>query len=193
MLYALPMSVTFDPASYEQMSDGELLRIAMDRAELTPEALAALDAQLACRGLGEEQLRSFATSYRAEVAAEEARHPSPPRGLGVLFGNPWTFNPLRNPFEKVFYGKRDPKQMQHREQYQATRWFTFLWIPLVPLGTYIVHRTTSTWLGLFDDVRPLRKIPMDWEQVFQTWAVAALVLTAIYFVGPWWLGWWFKR
>ena len=31
------------------------------------------------------------------------------------------------------------------------------------------------------------------EQVFKTWAVSALVLAALYFVGPWWLLWWVKR
>src|SRR3954462_14126607 len=63
----------WDPASYEQMSDGALLRIAMDRADLTPEAGAAFDAELAKRGLGEEQVRSFASRYRTEAAAEQ-RH-----------------------------------------------------------------------------------------------------------------------
>ena len=53
------------------MTDGDLLRIAIDRAELTPEAGAAFDAELEKRGLGEEQVRSFASTYRAEVAAEE--------------------------------------------------------------------------------------------------------------------------
>jgi hypothetical protein len=46
---------------------------------------------------------------------------------------------------------------------------------------------------LFDDVRTIRKVPLDWEQVFKTWAVAALVLAGLYFVGPWWLLWWVKR
>ncbi len=177
------MPVVFDPASYEQMSDGALLRIAMDRAELTPEAGAALEAQLAKRGLGEEQVRSFASSYRADVAAEERAQAQ--RG-------PESFMSRRG-IGTAFYGKRDLKQMQNREQYQATRWFVIFWVPLVPLGTYIVHRTTTTWMGLFDDVRVVRKVPLDWEQVFKTWAVAALVVAALYFIGPWWLGWWVRR
>ena len=78
------MPTVFDPASYEQMSDGALLRIAMERAELTPEAGAALEAQLAKRGLGEEQVRSFASSYRADVAAEEPRSVISGRSLDEL-------------------------------------------------------------------------------------------------------------
>src|SRR3954464_13096907 len=104
------MSVTFDPASYQQMSDGDLLRLAMDRAELTPEALAALEAQLSARGFNETEQRNFASTYRAEVAAEEqARDERVPqsfmsrRGIGT-----------------AFYGKRDLVEMKHREQYQAT-------------------------------------------------------------------------
>jgi hypothetical protein len=56
-----------------------------------------------------------------------------------------------------------------------------------------VHRPTTTWLGLFDNVRAIRKVPLDWEQVFKTWAVSALVLAALYFLGPWLLLWWVKR
>jgi len=175
------MSVVFDPSSYEQMSDGTLLRIAMDRAELTPGALAALEAQLAKRGLNTNDVSSFANRYRAEVAADQ-----PPSGIS------WR-NWGSTPFGTAFHGKRDLKEMQNREQYQATRWFTVFFIPLIPLGTYIVHRTTTSWLGLFDNVRTLRKVPLDWQQVFKTWAVAALVLAGIYLFGPWLLFWWVKR
>jgi hypothetical protein len=175
--------IVFDPASYEQISDGALMRIAMDRAELTPEAGAALEAQLSARGLGAAQQREFASTYRAEVAAEEREQVS----KGVR-----SFQSRRG-IGTAFYGRRDLKEMNNREQYQATRWFCIFWIPLIPLGTYIVHRTTTTWLGLFDDVRALRKVPLDWGQVFKTWAVAALVLAGIYFLGPWLLFWWVKR
>jgi len=175
------MPVVFDPASYEQMSDGALMRIAMERDELTPEALAALEAQLAKRGLGEEQQRAFALTYRIETDREIQQHSSGKRML------PWTGSYFG------YYGKRDLVRMQNREQFQTTMWFCILWIPLIPLGSCIVHRTTSTWLGLLDDVRKIRRVPLDWEQVFKTWAVTALVLAGLYLVGPWWLGWWFKR
>src|SRR5438270_2410905 len=163
------------------MSDGDLMRIAMDRAELTPEALAALEAQLSARGLSEAQQRAFAITYHAAVAAEIKEMGGQRRTL------PWTGSYYG------YYGKRDVVKMHNREQYQTTKWFCLFWIPLIPLGTYIVHRTTTTWLGLFDDVRALRKVPLDWEQVFKTWAVAALVLAGLYFVGPWLLFWWVKR
>src|SRR3954468_16608607 len=162
------------------MSDGDLLRIAMDRAELTPEALAALEAQLSARGLSEAQQREFASTYRAEVAADERERVS--KGVGSFQS--------RRGIGTAFYGRRDLKEMNNREQYQATRGFCNFWIPLIPLGTYIVHRTTTTWLGLFDNVRAIRKVPLDWEQVLKTWAVAALVLAAIYCFGPWLLFWW---
>jgi len=163
------------------MSDGALMRIAMDRDELTPEAGAALEAQLAKRGLGEEQQRAFALTYRIETDRDIQQHST---GRPTL---PWTGSYFG------YYGKRDLVKMHNREQFQTTMWFCLFWIPLIPLGSYLVHRTTSTWLGLFDDVRTIRKVPLDWEQVFKTWAVTALVLAALYFVGPWWLGWWFKR
>jgi hypothetical protein len=173
--------IVFDPASYEQISDGALMRIAMDRAELTPEALSALDAQLAARGLREAEVDAFADTYRAEVAADEARYGVKPVS--------WQ---SRTGFGKALYGKRNLVTMNNREQYQATQWVTFFFIPLIPLGTYIVHRATIGWLRWLD-IRPLRKIPLDWEQVFQTWAVAAVALAAVYFLGPWLLLWWVKR
>jgi len=171
------MSVLFDPKAYEQMSDGDLMRIAMDRAELTPEALSALDAQLAARGLREAEVAAFADTYRAAVTAEVKQMGGSRPAL------PWTAA------YEGFYGKRDVVQMHGREQFQSTRWLCLFWIPLIPLGSYIVHRTTTTWMGLFDDVRTLRRVPLDWEQVFKTWAVAALILAALGFFGPWLLGW----
>ena len=68
------MSVTFDPRTYEKMSDGALMRVAMDRAELTPEALAALDAELARRRLGAREISDFADDYRAAVAKDIQEH-----------------------------------------------------------------------------------------------------------------------
>ena len=177
------MSVAFDPASYEQMSDGDLMRIAMDRDELTPEALSALDAQLASRGLKEQDLRDFADTYRAAVAKDIQERSRFYRNRTL----PWTGSYYG------YYGKRDLVTMHNREQFQTTLWFCLFWIPLIPYGSYIVHRTTTTWLGLFDDVRKIRKVPMDWEQVFKTWAAAALVLAGLYFFGPRLLLWGIKR
>src|SRR3954464_15519760 len=109
MIYPFRVSVTFDPASYQQMSDGALLRIAMERAELTPEAGAAFDAELAKRGLGEEQVRSFAISFRA--ASTRANDPALPQGFGDFFGNWRPFGTGSTPFGTAFYGKRDFKEM----------------------------------------------------------------------------------
>jgi len=179
------MSVLFDPKAYEQMSDGALMRIAMDRAELTPEALAALDAQLAARGLRPAEVAAFADTYRAEVAAEEARR---------IDNKEWRLGwGLGSGTGTRFYGKRDLVEMQNREQYQATLWVTFFWVPLVPLGTYVVHRATVSWWQWSADVRALRQVPLDWKQIRDTWAVSALVLAGIYFLGPWLLFWWVKR
>jgi hypothetical protein len=178
------MPTVFDPASYEQMSDGALLRIAMERDELTPDARAALEAQLAKRGLKQHDVAQFADTYRAEVAEDEKGSPSRAWGFGTGFDRWPVWPSTSGTIGTVFYGRRDLKEMNNRQQYQATRWFCVLWIPLIPLGTYIVHRTTTTWLGLFDDVRRIRKVPLDWEQVFKTWAVAALVVAGLWFFGP---------
>jgi hypothetical protein len=178
------MPTVFDPASYEQMSDGALLRIAMERDELTPDARAALEAQLAKRGLKQHDVAQFADTYRAEVAEDEKGSPSRAWGFGTGFDRWPVWPSTSGTIGTVFYGRRDLKEMNNRQQYQATRWFCVLWIPLIPLGTYIVHRTTTTWQGLFDDVRRIRKVPLDWEQVFKTWAVAALVVAGLWFFGP---------
>ncbi len=111
------------------MSDGALMRIAMDRAELTDEARAALEAQLAKRGLSEAEQRDFASTYRAQLAAEEREQVS----KGVR-----SFQSRRG-IGTAFYGRRDLKEMNNREQYQATRWFCIFWIRLIRWG-----RTSST-------------------------------------------------
>ena len=185
MQYPFPMSVVFDPKAYEQMSDGALMRIAMDRAELTPEALSALEAQLAARGLRPADVSAFASTYRAEVAAEEARHDKGTKEWRLGWG-------LSSGTGRRFYGKRDLVEMRARQQYQATLWFTVMWVPLIPLGTYIVHRATVSWWQPAADVRPLRQVPLDWQQVGETWAVAAVAVAAVYFLGykllwTWWL------
>jgi hypothetical protein len=56
--------------------------------------------------------------------------------------------------------------------------------PADPAGD--VHRPPhdDDLAGLFDDVRRIRKVPLDWEQVFKTWAVAALVVAGLWFFGP---------
>jgi hypothetical protein len=141
------MPTVFDPASYEQMSDGALLRIAMERDELTPEAGAALEAQLAKRGLKQHDVAQFADTYRAEVAEDEKGSPSRAWGFGTGFDRWPVWPSTSGTIGTVFYGRRDLKEMNNRQQYQATRWFCVLWIPLIPLGTYIVHRTTTTWLA----------------------------------------------
>jgi hypothetical protein len=179
------MSVAFDPKTYEQMSDGALMRIAMDRAELTPEALSALEAQLASRGLRPADVAAFADTYRAEVAAEEARRSKGTKEWRLGWG-------LSSGTGRRFYGKRDLVEMRARQQYQATLWFTVLWVPLIPLGTYVVHRATVSWWQPAADVRALRQVPLDWKQIGETWAVAAVALAAIYFLGPWMFLWWVK-
>jgi len=153
------------------LSDGALMRIAMDRAELTPEALAALEAQLAARGLREVEVAGLRRylSRRGRTRGVAARKEQE-LGLGdqVRTG-------------KRFYGKRDLVEMRGREQYQATLWFTVLWVPLSRWDVRCPSRPVSWWQSSADSARPAAPLPLDLEAGRETWAVAAVAVAAVYF------------
>ena len=58
--------------NYRLCADGELLQLALHREQLVAAASAALDAELAARGLGEDALREFQEQSRAEANAAAA-------------------------------------------------------------------------------------------------------------------------
>ena len=71
--------------------------------------------------------------------------------------------PGRDPdFERGVYGDYS---------YQAVKWFTFFFLPVIPLGTYRV-RTTKEGGGLLGTTyHQMQRMPWDWGQVASHYAV----------------------
>lgn len=113
-------------ARYEQMSDGELLRVAADRETLIPEAAIAIDAELARRGF------SVAT---AKQEARRAERKATRRAIGNLGFSPRGYG-------KYFFGisnyHLDAASLT--EEFDSTLWLWIMWLPIVPLASYHVQR-----------------------------------------------------
>src|SRR5215471_15933644 len=110
---------------YETKSDDELLRLALNEEELTPEAAAALARELSRRGIdGAERLEVF----REE---EEWSNTEPYKHKPLFFVWPWGVGFKR-------FGKADRIDLSktHRERFRTTIFLVLFWLPLVPTGTH---------------------------------------------------------
>jgi|SRR5215468_4624752 len=152
---------------YQQMSRDEVLRLTLERDQLTDEARLALDAEAARRGLSDVDDQSFRAD---EVAAARERDKEIDE---FSFG--W--------IEKKLIGRKDyshdPKF--RIEEFDATLGVTFVLIPVIPLASYRIRRLYRRWWNVCvsDQYRVLEKLPRNWEQILVTWIQAAAALLAI--------------
>ncbi len=64
--------------------------------------------------------------------------------------------------------------------YQAIKWFTLFYLPIVPLGTYRARRLKqSFWTTRYPRYQ-LERIAWDWAQVASHYAIAACVPLTIW-------------
>lgn len=66
--------------------------------------------------------------------------------------------------------------------YQVIKWFVFLYLPVVPLGTYRVMKAHQKFLTLDFPQYSMRRVGWDWKQVAVHYAVAygwIVVLSAL--------------
>lgn len=152
---------------YDSRSDEELLRLAIARAQLTPEADVALAAELSRRGLaGDEPLKQFEKEEQ-ERARDQARD------TGKLFF--LGFNGIgRCRFLKWDYAF-DPASGY--EAFTTTVFIVLFWLPLIPTGTFRVRRKKSLPAG---GIEVLDRLPLNWTQVSAVWAaMTTTILTLI--------------
>ncbi|MGC2061171.1 MAG: hypothetical protein WA653_23125 [Candidatus Sulfotelmatobacter sp.] len=151
---------------YQSKTDDELLRLALDSEQLTPEAGAALNDELARRRIDKnEQLQAF-------IEQEEQRKKEQRRNPGNLFVlHPYGVG--RDRFGKVgcIYSPETAK-----ERFKTTVFVVLLWLPLIPTGTFIVEKKRSFFSR---QVTILERLPLDWEQVLKVWVVAFAILLAV--------------
>lgn len=151
---------------YQAKTDEELLRLALDAADLTPEANFVLSSELSRRGINtDERLVSFRAEekYRKEEASKHT---------GSLFLiHPFGIGHLR-------FGKADRvyNPATGLERFKTTLFIMLFWFPLVPTGTFLVETKRSLFFG---KLTILRRLPLDWRQVRRVWGVAIGILLSI--------------
>ncbi len=136
---------------YEIKTDDELLGLALDSEQLTPEATTVLNNELAKRRIdGAERLNVF----RAEKEHREAEQRKNPGSLFVVHA----YGIGRKRFGKAAYEYNSETGM---EQFRTTVFIVLFWLPLLPTGTYFVERKKEL---LSSDMRVLEHLPLDWSK-----------------------------
>jgi hypothetical protein len=149
----------------ESKTDEELLRLALERDQLTADANLALSSELSRRGLNsEEKLREFR-------AGGESRRKALDRDIGRLF---LTWNGFgRSRFWKC---ERRAASDAGLEEFTTTVFVVVLWVPLVPIGTFRVRGRTGFFSG---PVHVLERLPLNWAQVVKVWAATLSIFFAL--------------
>jgi hypothetical protein len=151
---------------YKGKTDDELLRLALNPTELTPEANLALNDELARRRINSS---GRLTGFREE---EEQRKAEQSRDTGKLFViHPYGIGRKR-------FGKADRAHDPETgmERFKTTVFVVLFWLPLIPTGTFLVERERGF---LSNQMTVLERLPLDWEQVLKAWVVTAGTLMAL--------------
>ncbi|MBZ5648547.1 MAG: hypothetical protein LAN37_15135 [Acidobacteriia bacterium] len=154
---------------YGSKSDEELLRLALQPAQLTPEANAALAGELAKRRINGREHLEAARQQERERKAERDKDPG-----RLFFIRPYGIG--RKRFGKA---ERTYDADSGLERFKTTVFVVLFWLPLIPTGTYLVERKREFLSG---EMTVLQKLPLDWEQVLKVWVVAAASLLAFIWV-----------
>jgi hypothetical protein len=142
---------------YEAKTDDELLRLAADTADLTPEANIALNFELSKRRLNRsERMESF---RRDELQRKEELRKDP--------GKLWTFRGIgRKRFGKADYSYNSETGLG---QFRTTIFVVILYFPLIPTGTFRIEKKRGSFSN---GMTVLERLPLDWEQILKVWIVA---------------------
>jgi hypothetical protein len=151
---------------YQGKTDEELLRLALDPAQLTPEASSALNSELARRRINSiERLETFRD--------EEKQHEEEQgKDTGKLF----VFHPYGIGRKRFGKAERTYEPETGMERFKSTVFVVLFWLPLIPSGTFLVERKRAF---LSNRMTILKRLPLDWEQVLRVWVVAAGALLAL--------------
>jgi len=142
---------------YEAKTDDELLRLAADASDLTPEANMALNFELSKRRLNQsERMESF---RRDELQRKEDLRKDP--------GKLWTLRGIgRKRFGKADFSYDSETGL---EQFKTTIFIVVAYFPLIPTGTFRIERKRE-WFS--NRMTVLERLPLDWEQILKVWVVA---------------------
>jgi hypothetical protein len=151
---------------YQRKTDEELLRLALDRTQLTPEASSILNDELSRRRINTtERLGAFSTE-------EEQRKEEQRNHVGRLF----VIHPYGIGRKRFGKAERVYNSETGMERFRTTVFVVLLWLPLIPTGTFLVERKRAF---LSNQMTVLKRMPLDWEQVLKVWVVASASLLAL--------------
>jgi hypothetical protein len=154
---------------YQRKTDEELLRLALTPEQLTPEANATLNDELARRRINNAERLKALREEEGQRKEEQRRDP------GRLF-IVHAYGVGRTRFgkaERIY----DPETRM--ERFKTTVFIVLLWFPLIPTGTFLVERKRAY---LSDEMTVVERLPLDWEQVLKVWVVASAMLLALIWV-----------
>jgi hypothetical protein len=158
---------------YQNLTDDEVLQLALEREQLTDDARLVLDSELVHRRLSIKDIESHRIGVRVAQKREESQ-----TAHRVFNQNSFP----RPGFGTALLGKRNLRRdpSERFEEYEATQWVIAIWLPIFPIGTFTVRRGLSRWLGMArSDPVIIQRQARDWEQILLTWVKAAAVLLAM--------------
>lgn len=139
---------------YASKSDEELLRLALNPEQLTPEANVLLSSELSRRGISSRERLETTRQQDQERKAENEKD------TGTLFFI-HAYGIGRSHFGKAD-GTYDAESGM--ERFKTTIFVVLFWIPLIPTGTFLVERQRGFFSG---KIKVLERFPLDWEQVLK--------------------------
>jgi hypothetical protein len=151
---------------YQSRTDEELLRLALDPEQLTPEANAVLNDELARRRINSAERLSAFREQEEQRKEEQRRNP------GKLF----VIHPYGIGRKRFGRANRICNPETGTERFKTTVFVVLFWLPLIPTGTYLVERKSGF---LPNQMTVLEKLALDWEQVLKVWVVASATLLAV--------------
>lgn len=153
--------------TFESKTDDELLRLAFTSEDLVAEASAALNNELSKRGINNaERMTAFDEDEKQRKIENEEEEFARKSILST------------RSFQQSRWGKADYVYDAKTgiEHFKTTYFFTLLGLPVVPTGTFLVRKKKKYWWA---DVRKVKQMPLDWEQVLKVWIVVACVLIVL--------------
>jgi len=160
---------------YQHLTRPELLRLALEKDQLTDEARLELDAEINSRRILPSDIEAFQDESRAAQAQDD-------RNVGLVTTSSGHIG------KKFFGSKNRTHDARFRiEEYDTTLWFFAFWFPIFPLGSYRIRRLfRRPWnLCASDEFHVLQKFPQrNWEQILGTWIKAMLALMVLRFAVP---------
>jgi len=151
---------------YRGKTDEELLRLALDPEQLTPETNVVLHDELARRRINNAEGLS---AFRKE---EEQRKEEQRKNIGSLF----VFHPYGIGRKRFGKAGRIYNPETGMERFKTTVFVVLFWLPLIPTGTFLIERKRAF---LSNQMKVLEKLPLDWEQVLTVWVITSAILLVV--------------